>query len=194
NMPGDHNVLNALAVIAVATDEGVSDAQIVQGLAEFEGVGRRFQVQGEFDTRKGKIMLVDDYGHHPKELQVTLDAIRAGWPERRLVSVFQPHRYSRTRDLYEDFVEVLSKVDVLLLLDVYSAGEPVINGADSRSLCRSIRQRGRVDPIFVERIEDILTILPDILQDGDLLLTQGAGDIGALSLEIAKQGLGFKTT
>jgi len=193
NMPGDHNVLNALAVIAVATDEGVSDAQIVQGLAEFEGVGRRFQVQGEFDTRKGKIMLVDDYGHHPKELQVTLDAIRAGWPERRLVSVFQPHRYSRTRDLYEDFVEVLSKVDVLLLLDVYSAGEPVINGADSRSLCRSIRQRGRVDPIFVERIEDILTILPDILQDGDLLLTQGAGDIGALSLEIAKQGLGFKT-
>ncbi|MDO7673722.1 MAG: UDP-N-acetylmuramate--L-alanine ligase, partial [Reinekea forsetii] len=134
-----------------------------------------------------------DYGHHPKELQVTLDAIRAGWPERRLVSVFQPHRYSRTRDLYEDFVEVLSKVDVLLLLDVYSAGEPVINGADSRSLCRSIRQRGRVDPIFVERIEDILTILPDILQDGDLLLTQGAGDIGALSLEIAKQGLGFKT-
>jgi len=191
NMPGDHNVLNALAVIAVATDEGVSDEQIVQGLAEFEGVGRRFQVQGQFDTPKGQIMLVDDYGHHPKELQVTLDAIRAGWPDRRLVTVFQPHRYSRTRDLYEDFVEVLSKVDVLLLLDVYSAGEPVINGADSRSLCRSIRQRGRVDPVFVEHIEDILTILPDILQHGDLLLTQGAGDIGALSLEIAKQHLGF---
>lgn len=190
-MPGDHNVLNALAVIAVATDEGVPDVEIAEGLAQFDGVGRRFQVNGEFKTPKGEIMLVDDYGHHPRELEVTFEAIRTGWPERRLVALFQPHRYSRTRDLYEDFVEVLSKVDVLLLLDVYPAGEEAINGADGRSLCRSIRQRGRVDPIFIEDKDTIFDVLPDILQDGDLLLTQGAGDVGALSMLIAQRKLGF---
>jgi UDP-N-acetylmuramate--alanine ligase len=190
-MPGDHNVLNALAVIAVATDEGVPDADIVKGLAEFDGVGRRFQVNGEFNTPKGDVMLVDDYGHHPRELAVTFEAIRAGWPEKRLVALFQPHRYSRTRDLYEDFVDVLSRVDVLILLDVYPAGEEVINGADGRSLCRSIRQRGRVDPIFVEDKEQVFSILPDVLEDGDLLLTQGAGDVGALSIRIANAELGF---
>lgn len=191
-MPGDHNVLNALAVITVATDEGVSDDDIVNGLRNFDGVGRRFQVQGEFKTPVGDIMLVDDYGHHPRELEVTFEAIRTGWPNRRLVAVFQPHRYTRTRDLYEDFVDVLSKVDVLLLLDIYPAGEEVINGADGRSLCRSIRLRGRVDPIFIEDKQKIFSILPDILKDGDLLLTQGAGDVGALSLQIAKHQLGFK--
>jgi UDP-N-acetylmuramate--alanine ligase len=191
-MPGDHNVLNALAVIAVATDEGVTDEAIVNGLKNFDGVGRRFQVNGNFDTPKGQVMLVDDYGHHPKELAVTFEAIKTGWPERRLVAVFQPHRYSRTRDLYEDFVEVLSQVDVLILLDIYSAGEDPIPGADGRSLCRSIRQRGRVDPIFVEDKESIFSILTDVLQDGDLLLTQGAGDVGALSLRIASSQLGFK--
>jgi UDP-N-acetylmuramate--alanine ligase len=191
-MPGDHNVLNALAVIAVATDEGVSDESIVNGLKNFDGVGRRFQVNGNFDTPKGQVMLVDDYGHHPRELAVTFDAIKTGWPERRLVAVFQPHRYTRTRDLYEDFVEVLSQVDVLILLDIYSAGEEPIAGADGRSLCRSIRQRGRVDPIFVEDKETIFSVLTDVLQDGDLLLTQGAGDVGALSLRIAKSQLGFK--
>ena len=191
-MPGDHNVLNALAVIAVATDEGVSDESIVNGLKNFDGVGRRFQVNGNFDTPKGQVMLVDDYGHHPRELAVTFEAIKTGWPERRLVAVFQPHRYSRTRDLYEDFVEVLSQVDVLILLDIYSAGEEPIPGADGRSLCRSIRQRGGVDPIFVEDKESIFKILTDVLQDGDLLLTQGAGDVGALSLRIAKSQLGFK--
>jgi UDP-N-acetylmuramate--alanine ligase len=137
-------------------------------------------------------MLVDDYGHHPRELEVTFDAIRSGWPERRLVVMFQPHRYSRTRDLYEDFVEVLSKVDVLLLLEVYPAGEAVIAGADGRSLCRSIRQRGRVDPVFIEDKEKVFSVLPDVLQDGDLLLTQGAGDVGALSMRIAERELGFK--
>ncbi|TCS41715.1 UDP-N-acetylmuramate--L-alanine ligase [Reinekea marinisedimentorum] len=192
NMPGEHNVLNALAVIAVATDEGVKDCDIVSGLAEFSGVGRRFQVNGEFQTPKGNVMLVDDYGHHPRELEVTFDAIRAGWPEKRLVAVFQPHRYSRTRDLYEDFVDVLSRVDVLLLLDIYSAGEAPINGVDGRSLCRSIRQRGAVDPIFIEDKERIFTVLPDVLKDGDLLLTQGAGDVGNLSLKIAECELGFK--
>lgn len=191
-MPGDHNVLNALAVIAVATDEGVTDEAIVSGLKNFDGVGRRFQVNGNFDTPKGQVMLVDDYGHHPKELTVTFEAIKTGWPERRLVAVFQPHRYTRTRDLYEDFVEVLSQVDVLILLDIYSAGEDPIAGADGRSLCRSIRQRGRVDPIFVEDKESIFSILTDVLQDGDLLLTQGAGDVGALSLRIANSQLGFK--
>ncbi|TXR51998.1 UDP-N-acetylmuramate--L-alanine ligase [Reinekea thalattae] len=185
NMPGDHNVLNALAVIAVATDEGVQDADIVAGLAGFSGVGRRFEVHGEYQTERGNVMLVDDYGHHPKELEVTFEAIRTGWPEKRLVAVFQPHRYSRTRDLYEDFVDVLSRVDVLLLLDVYAAGETPISGADGRSLCRSIRQRGRVDPIFVEDKSTLLSILTDVLEDGDLLLTQGAGDVGNLSVKIA---------
>ena len=191
HMPGMHNVLNALAVIAVATDEGVSDEGILEGLNSFDGVGRRFQVQGDYPIPGGQVMLVDDYGHHPRELEVTFDAIRKGWPEKRLVVVFQPHRYSRTRDLYEDFVDVLSKVDVLLLLDVYPAGEEPVAGADGRSLSRSIRLRGRVDPIFIEHKDKVLEILPDVLQDGDLLLTQGAGDIGALSAEIAKARLGF---
>lgn len=190
-MPGDHNVLNTLAVIAVASDEGVPDEEIVKGLNAFDGVGRRFQVNGEFNTPKGEVLLVDDYGHHPRELEVTFDAIRTGWPERRLVALFQPHRYSRTRDLYEDFVDVLSRVDVLLLLDVYPAGEEPVNGADGRSLCRSIRQRGRVDPVFVEDKEKIFSILPDILEDGDILLTQGAGDVGSLSMRIADKKLGF---
>ncbi|WP_108126015.1 UDP-N-acetylmuramate--L-alanine ligase [Saccharospirillum mangrovi] len=192
HMPGDHNVLNALAVIAVASDEGVSDEGIQAGLNEFDGVGRRFQVQGEFAIPGGKVMLVDDYGHHPRELAVTFDAIRRGWPDKRLVVLFQPHRYSRTRDLYEDFVDVLSKVDVLLLLDVYAAGEEPIPGADGRSLSRSLRMRGKVEPIFIEHRDKVLAALPDILQDGDLLLTQGAGDVGALSAEIAHAQLGFK--
>ncbi|MHA7880947.1 MAG: UDP-N-acetylmuramate--L-alanine ligase [Saccharospirillum sp.] len=192
HMPGLHNVLNALAVIAVATDEGVADADIVAGLSGFDGVGRRFQVQGEYPIKDGKVMLVDDYGHHPRELEVTFDAIRQGWPDKRLVVLFQPHRYSRTRDLYEDFVDVLSRVDVLLLLDVYPAGEEPIAGADGRSLSRSIRLRGRVDPIFIEHKDKVLDILPDVLKDGDLLLTQGAGDVGALSAEIAKARLGYQ--
>jgi len=190
-MPGEHNVLNALAVIVVATDEGVPDDQIVRGLEGFEGVGRRFQVQGTFDTAKGQILMVDDYGHHPKEVEVTINAIRASFPDRRLVAMFQPHRYSRTRDLYEDFVSVLSQVDVLLLLEVYSAGEETISGADGRSLCGSIRQRGRVDPVFIENKDQIKDILKDILQGNDLLLTQGAGDVGILSAQLAETKLDF---
>lgn len=188
-LPGNHNVLNALAVVAVASDEGLSDAAIVAGLNGFEGVGRRFQVQGEFDVTGGKVLMIDDYGHHPREVEVTIDAIRSNFPDRRLVALFQPHRYSRTRDLYEDFVSVLSRVDVLLLLDVYSAGEEVIAGADGRSLCRSIRQRGRVDPIFIEDKAGISTILRDVLKDNDLLLTQGAGDVGQLSAQLAAHNL-----
>ena len=150
-------------------------------MSGFTGVGRRFQVLGDYPAGDGVATLVDDYGHHPREVAATIDAIRTGWPERRLVMVYQPHRYSRTRDLYEDFVDVLSRVDVLVLLDVYPAGEEPIAGADGRALCRSIRARGALDPIFVERGAAIAPILTDILQPGDLLLTQGAGDIGQIS-------------
>ena len=186
-MPGRHNVLNALSAIAVATDEKISDEAIVRALEKFQGVGRRFQVCGEYEKDGESIMLVDDYGHHPTEVEVTIKAIRKGWPDKRLVMLFQPHRFSRTRDLYEDFVRVLSEVDVLLLLDVYPAGEEEIPGADGRSLCRSIRQRGRVDPIFVERGADVKPILKDILKGDDLLMTQGAGDIGSLALKLAQE-------
>jgi UDP-N-acetylmuramate--alanine ligase len=186
-MPGKHNVLNALAAIAVADDEGVADTAIVVALEKFAGVGRRFQVCGEFPFAGGDVMLVDDYGHHPRELEVTLDAIRKGFPDRRLVMIFQPHRYSRTRDLYEDFVRVLADVDVLLLMDVYTAGEKPIAGADGRSLCGSIRQRGPVDPIFIERDESLELPLKRVLKPGDLLLTQGAGDIGGLAITLTEQ-------
>ena len=144
NMPGLHNILNALAAIGIATDEGVSDAAIARALESFSGVGRRFQVQGEYELGEGTVKLVDDYGHHPKEVEATIKAARASHPDRRLVMMFQPHRFSRTRDCFDDFVDVLSQVDQLLLLEVYSAGEKPIVGADSRSLARSIRLRGEV--------------------------------------------------
>lgn len=192
-MPGMHNVLNATAAVAMATDEGVEDHAIVSALRKFEGVGRRFQVRGEFDTPKGSVMLVDDYGHHPRELQVTIDAARNGWPDRRLVLVFQPHRFTRTRDLYEDFVSVLSQVDALVLLDVYPAGEDPIPGADGRSLARSIRQRGQVEPVFVSDQSEVMKVLPNLVQDGDLVIAQGAGNIGALAITLAERELGFKT-
>jgi UDP-N-acetylmuramate--alanine ligase len=188
NMPGLHNVLNALATIAVADDDGISDAAMVQGLEGFAGVGRRFQVLGDFPIEGGSYMLVDDYGHHPREVAATIQAIRTGWPEKRLVMVYQPHRYSRTRDLYEDFVEVLSAVDVLVLMEVYPAGEAPVSGADSRSLCRSIRQRGRLDPIFLQRKGPLSAVLRNILQKDDLLILQGAGDIGGISAAMAKTG------
>ncbi|MCB5161415.1 UDP-N-acetylmuramate--L-alanine ligase [Marinomonas algarum] len=189
-MPGVHNVLNALATIAVSTDLGVDAAAIQAGLMGFEGVGRRFQEQTPLALPSGgEVMFVDDYGHHPSEVLATIKAIRAGWPEKRLVMVYQPHRYTRTRDLYEDFVRVLSQVDVLLLLEVYSAGETPINGADSRSLCGSIRQRGTVDPIYVGSEVELHAILGNVLRQGDLLITQGAGDIGALSKNLSASGI-----
>ncbi|MEP1214756.1 MAG: UDP-N-acetylmuramate--L-alanine ligase [Marinobacter sp.] len=188
-MPGRHNVLNALASIAVATDEGVEDAAICRGLAGFAGVGRRFQVYGDYKTRKGTITLIDDYGHHPTEVEAVIRAAHDAWPDRRLVMLYQPHRYTRTRDLYEDFVRVLSEVDGLLLMEVYSAGEPAINGADGRALCRSIRQRGSVEPVFVEDNNEIETLLANNLQDGDLLITQGAGDIGGVAARLAAAGV-----
>ncbi|WP_390594979.1 UDP-N-acetylmuramate--L-alanine ligase [Simiduia litorea] len=186
NMPGEHNVLNALAVIAVATDEGVSDGAIQEGLAGFQGVGRRFQVVGNVPVGEtGSAMLVDDYGHHPREVAATIKAVRSGWPDRRLVMIYQPHRYSRTRDLYEDFVDVLSGVDSLILLDVYSAGEDPIAGADGRSLSRSIRTRGVVDPVFVEQIDGVAEALKHIIKPNDIVITQGAGNVGQLSAELS---------
>jgi UDP-N-acetylmuramate--alanine ligase len=189
NMPGKHNVLNTLAAIAVSVDEGVNIESIQQGLTSFQGVGRRFQIYGEYAVGNGTAMLVDDYGHHPREVQATIQAVRDGWPERRLVMVYQPHRYTRTRDLYEDFVDVLSKVDVLILLDVYAAGEQPINGADGRHLSRSIRNRGNVDPIFVEGIDAVPAVVKDIVNSGDIVITQGAGNVGQLATRLAKRKL-----
>ena len=193
NQPGLHNVLNALAAIGIATDEGVSDGAICRALEGFSGVGRRFQVQGEFEHENGSITLVDDYGHHPKEVEATIKAARASHPDRRLVMMFQPHRFSRTRDCFDDFVDVLSQVDQLLLLEVYPAGEKPIVGADSRALARSIRLRGEVEPILIDPVDgNLANIMQKVLQANDLLLTQGAGNVGAISLELTQNKLYLK--
>jgi UDP-N-acetylmuramate--alanine ligase len=185
NIPGRHNALNASAAIAVATEDDVDDLSILKAMERTEGTGRRFEHLGEYETGKGKVMLVDDYGHHPSEVDVTIQAARAGWPDKRLVMIFQPHRYSRTRDLYDDFANVLEKVDLLLMLDVYAAGEKPIQGADGRSLCRTIRARGKIDPIFVPGIDALPAVLANLVQDNDLVLTQGAGDIGKVAKKLA---------
>jgi len=181
NMPGEHNVLNALAAIAVALELGVSSDAIKSALVKFAGVGRRAQAQGELQLANGVASLFDDYGHHPTEVSATLKAISSAWPDKRLVVIFQPHRYTRTRDLFEDFAESLTTPDVLVLTEVYSAGEERITGADGRSLARAIRNRGLVDPIFVEDINEVPAALESILQDGDVVLTLGAGNVGSLA-------------
>jgi len=188
NIPGRHNALNATAALAVASDEGIADEHICRALQRFQGVGRRFDIQGQFPVQGGEIMLLDDYGHHPSEVRATIEALRSGWPNQRVVMIYQPHRYSRTKDLYEDFVKVLSEVDVLLMLEVYSAGEAAIPGADTRSLCGSIRQRGRVDPVFVQDEDDIQSVLRGLLRDGDIVITQGAGSVGALARKLGTEG------
>ncbi|MCK4864988.1 MAG: UDP-N-acetylmuramate--L-alanine ligase [Gammaproteobacteria bacterium] len=187
NMPGEHNVLNALAAIAVANEIGVDANAIQKALLKFEGIGRRFQINGEYQVGKTKVMHIDDYGHHPREVEATIHAIRSGWPEKRLVVAFQPHRYSRTRDLFEDFTAVLSNVDALVLLEVFSAGEAVIAGADGRSLARAIRARGQVEPVFVEHIEELAATLKGVLKDGDILLTLGAGSIGVAASKLKEE-------
>jgi UDP-N-acetylmuramate--alanine ligase len=184
NMPGWHNMLNALAAIGVATRLEVDDEAIVKSLGSFKGVGRRFQINGDINLDDGKITLVDDYGHHPREIAATLEALRQAWPDRRSVIVFQPHRYTRTRDLFEDFVHVLSSVDVLILMDVYSAGETRIPGADGRALCRAIRMRGQIDPVFVEDIEDLAPLLAGIVKADDVILTLGAGNVGHIATQL----------
>lgn len=194
NQPGMHNILNALAAIGVATDEGVSDAAIARALEGFNGVGRRFQVQGEYVKDNGTVKLVDDYGHHPKEVEATIKAARQSHPDRRLVLLFQPHRFSRTRDCFDDFVDVLSQVDALLLMEVYPAGEKPIVGADSRTLARAIRLRGQIEPIIIDPVDGQLpSVLKNLLQANDLLLTQGAGNVGAISVELAQNELYLNT-
>lgn len=190
NLPGKHNVLNALAAIAVATELKVSDQAIQRALANFAGIGRRFQLYGEFSLQKGgSVALVDDYGHHPREIAVTLQAVRQSWPEKRLVMVYQPHRYTRTRDLFADFCEVLVQSDVLVLLDVYSAGETYIEGADSIALVNAMKCAGKTQPILVQQHAELAAILQTLLRDGDVLLMQGAGNIGALASKLAATGL-----
>jgi len=186
NLPGHHNVLNAAAAVTVALELGVSLEAISKALDGFEGIGRRFSMH-DCRSSQGAFLHVDDYGHHPTELQATLKAIREGWPQKRLLMVFQPHRYSRTRDLFEDFAAVLSEPDVLLLMPVYSAGEALIPGADGRSLARAIRNRGLVDPIYLPEGEDVLEVLEQQLQAGDIVLTQGAGSIGSLSASLLQR-------
>ncbi len=192
NLPGIHNVLNSLAAIAVAREHGVAEEAIQKGLAEFQGVGRRTQHLGDFEYAGGEVTLFDDYGHHPSEIDATVNAIRAGLPGRRTLMIFQPHRYSRTRDLFDDFVKVLSKVDILLLLNVYSAGELPLEDANSRALAKSIRQRGKIDPILVENTEDLPDVLNSVMKAGDVLMTQGAGDIHRIAAELAKTHLKLK--
>ncbi|MCD9095783.1 UDP-N-acetylmuramate--L-alanine ligase [Luteimonas fraxinea] len=188
-LPGRHNVLNALAAAAVGWQLGVAPEAIVAALGRFEGIGRRFNLLGELVTPTGaRVQLVDDYGHHPKELAAVFEAARGGWSDRRLVVAFQPHRYSRTRDLFDDFAGVLSDVDALVLTEVYPAGEAPIAGADAKALARAIRARGRIDPVVVNGADELAGVLPDILQDGDLLLMMGAGDIGAAVQQLAQSG------
>ncbi|HEX7047837.1 MAG TPA: UDP-N-acetylmuramate--L-alanine ligase [Gammaproteobacteria bacterium] len=185
NLPGQHNVLNALAAIAIARELEVDDDAILRALAGFQGVGRRFHSYGEVAVSKDvRALLVDDYAHHPREIAATVAAARAGWPERRLVVVFQPHRYTRTRDLFDDFSEVLNSVDALVLTEVYAAGEERIAGADGRALSRSVRSRGKIEPVFVSNLRELPEVLRGIAADGDLVLMLGAGDIGALAAEM----------
>ena len=190
NLPGQHSVLNALAAIVVARELGVAETAIRRALLNFQGIGRRFQQHGELSLPGGgRAMVMEDYGHHPREIQAVLSALRGAWPQRRLVLAFQPHRFSRTRDLFDDFAQVLSEVDSLILLEVYPAGEKPIAGADGRGLSRAIRVRGKVDPIFVEQTADLPAVLPDLLCDGDVLLLMGAGDIGAMAARLSRDGL-----
>jgi UDP-N-acetylmuramate--alanine ligase len=180
-LPGHHNVLNALAAIAVATEEGIEDSAIVDGLGAFEGVGRRFQVTESVRIASASFSLVDDYGHHPTEVDAVIKTAREVWPDRRLAMIYQPHRYSRTKDLFDDFVRVLSGVDALVLLDVYAAGEERIDSADSKALAQAIRQRGQVNPVYAKDSAEALQLLPNFIAAQDVLLVQGAGNVSTIS-------------
>ena len=194
-LPGRHNMQNALAAAAVGWQLGVSPQNIAAALEKFAGIGRRFNDLGEITTPQGaRVQLVDDYGHHPKELAAVFAAARGGWPHKRLVVAFQPHRYSRTRDQFDAFAAVLSEADALVLSEVYPAGEQPIAGADAKSLARAIRARGRNEPVVVSQVADLVDVLPDVLQDGDLLLMMGAGDIGHMSQHIAAHGFSGKAS
>jgi UDP-N-acetylmuramate--alanine ligase len=181
SLPGRHNVMNALAAVAVAHELDLDDESLQRALAEFEGIDRRLQILGEEQTRAGRVLFVDDYAHHPTEIAATLDAVRQAWPDRRHVVVFQPHRYSRTRDLLDDFAEVLAGADRLFVTEVYAAGEEPIASADGRSICRAIRGRGQVEPVFVADLDKLADDLAPVLEDGDVVLTLGAGNIGVVA-------------
>ena len=187
NLPGRHNVLNSLAAIAIGHELGVAGETIIHALRKFQGISRRLQIHGEALLGQARVLLIDDYGHHPREIDAAIEAIRHGWLNRRLVVAFQPHRYSRTRDLFEDFAKSLSNITNLVLLEVYPAGEQVIAGADGRTLASAIRARGQTNPVFVESIEELIAVLPDVVRDDDILLLLGAGSIGAAANELLRQ-------
>jgi len=181
NLPGTHNVRNALAAIAVATELGIDDAAILRALAAFQGIDRRLQHIADVSTAVGRVTIVDDYAHHPTEIAVTLEAVRQAYAGRRVVLAFQPHRYTRTRDLIDDFGKVLSGADALAVTEVYAAGEAAIAGADGRAICRAVRSRGVLEPLFVEKVEELASALKDVIRDGDLILAMGAGNISAVA-------------
>jgi UDP-N-acetylmuramate--alanine ligase len=187
NLPGMHNVMNSLAAVAVASELGIDDAAIQRGLERFQGVDRRLQVLGTVPAGAGTAVVVDDYGHHPTEIRATLDAVRQAYAGRRIVLAFQPHRYTRTRDLLDDFAGVLSTADVLLVTEVYSAGETPIAGADGRAICRAVRSRGHIEPVFVPRVEELAAPLADLLRDGDVVLAMGAGNISAVAHDLPRR-------
>jgi len=184
NLPGTHNVLNSLAAIVVASEIGIEDAAIQRALASFQGIDRRLQHVADVETAAGRVTIIDDYGHHPTEVAATLEALRQGYPGRRIVLAFQPHRYTRTHDLIDDFSKALSTADALLVTEVYAAGETPIPGADGRAICRAVRGRGLVEPVFVEKAEDLADSLTDVIRDGDVIVTMGAGHISAVSHEL----------
>jgi UDP-N-acetylmuramate--alanine ligase len=181
NLPGTHNVRNALAAIAVASELGIEDAAIQRALEGFQGVDRRLQHIGDADTAVGRVTIIDDYGHHPTEVAATLEAVRQGYAGKRVVLAFQPHRYSRTRDLIDDFGKVLSLADVLLVTEVYAAGETPIAGADGRAICRAVRSRGQLEPLFVEKVEELPEALRGLVRGGDVIVAMGAGSISAVA-------------
>jgi UDP-N-acetylmuramate--alanine ligase len=184
NLPGRHNVLNSLAAAAVGRELGVEMGAIQRALSNFQGIGRRLEVLGDIQLKQGKALLIDDYGHHPREIAASIRAVRESRPGHRLVVAFQPHRYTRTRDLFDDFCQVLSGVDVLVLTEVYPAGEAPIPEADGRALSKAIRARGQVIPVLLESVQELPKVLSGMLLDGDVLLTLGAGDIGAVAANL----------
>ena len=184
NLPGRHNVLNALAAVAIATELGVSEQAIKDGLSNFQGIARRSSVLGDIQIDDKTLLLIDDYAHHPSEIAAQVNAVATGWPDRKIITVFEPHRFTRTRDLFEEFCQTLSGLDVLILMDVYPAGEQPIQGADSRALSRGLRVRGKVEPVLVRDRQDLLTVLKNVSEQDDILLLLGAGDIGTLGNQL----------
>jgi UDP-N-acetylmuramate--alanine ligase len=193
SLPGRHNVRNALGAMAIAWELGLDLASVVPCLTSFQGIGRRFAEVGRLAVPAGEVIVIEDYGHHPSELEATLTAARDGWPGTRIVAVFQPHRYTRTRDLFDEFSEVLGSADAVVLTDIYAAGEPGIDGVDSGALCQSIRARGRVNPVLISDVNELRAGLPAMLEDGDLVLLLGAGNIGQVAQEIRERGFAMES-